>query len=259
MVASRHSTTVYQLRFACGFGRHLTGKLTVGFSGVAAISKHVSLIDFVSRFFADSPQGAACAVINRFFRQQPAVAELLSKHSGQSFRLVAKPVDATMTISHDGYLSPADKAIAPDVVLTVNGTSLLRTGWRPGQPLPEGPGFVHISGDAALAQTLSMLANSWRPDLEDLLAGYVGDIAARQLISRVQGVSRALVQSTTRFAQNVAEYAAYESDELVAQPELLSHHEANSDLSRRLNGLKDRVKHLEARSHALSCAAGSGS
>lgn len=152
-----------------------------------------------------------------------------------------------MTIGHDGRLSLADPAVVPDVVLTIDTAKLWAEGWRPGQPLPERSGVVHVSGDAALAQTLSVLAKSWRPDVEDLLSQYVGDVAAVQLVAGAKRLVAFASQFVSRSGQNLAEYVTHEANLLAARPSLQDYAQQAEDLNQALDALQERLRQLDVR------------
>lgn len=193
-----------------------------------------------------------CTLLNRLFERQPAVLALLSEHAGHSFRLLAPPIDAAITIGHDGRLSPADTAVVPDVRLTVDTARLWADGWRPGQPFPERAGLVHVSGDAAMAQTLSSLAKSWRPDIEDLLSQYIGDLAAVQVVSGAKRLTALAAQFLTRTSQNLAEYASHEAQWLTADVSLREHAQQVLSLNTTLEQMQARLQTLDARLERLA-------
>ncbi|UOD50674.1 ubiquinone biosynthesis accessory factor UbiJ [Orrella daihaiensis] len=205
------------------------------------------------------PKQAVCVVLNRLFQQQPAVLELLAQHAGSSFHLVAAPIDAAIKIGHDGKLAPADPALVPDVMLTIDTGRLWAEGWRPGQPFSERAGLVHVSGDAAMAQTLSTLAKSWRPDIEDLLSHYVGDFASVQLISVTKRLAGLASEFAKRTSQNIAEYAAYEAQLVLPDAPLREHTSELAALKRRLDDLHNQVEALDARTQRLAEEAGGNS
>lgn len=163
-----------------------------------------------------------------------------------------------MTIGHDGRLSPADAAVLPDVTLTIDTARLWAAGWRPGQPFPERAGLVHVSGDAAMAQTLSTLAKSWRPDLEDLLSQYVGDVAAVQLVSTAKRLTSLAGQFVARSTQNVAEYAAHEAQWLVSRPLFREHAEQLQGVNLEISALQQRLEALGAHIERLTKDPSSG-
>lgn len=196
------------------------------------------------------PRQVICDLLNRILAREPAVLALLAEHAGQTFRLVADPVDATITIAHDGRLSAADVSnvsIVPDVTLKIDTRELWASGWRPGQPVPERAGLVQVSGDAALAQTLSMLAKSWRVDPEDLLSSVVGDVAAVQLVGGVKRLATLATQFVTRTTENVAEYAVHESHVLVGQSSQQTFKDDLAALIDRLDACGARVQSLSDR------------
>jgi ubiquinone biosynthesis accessory factor UbiJ len=194
-----------------------------------------------------TPSGAVCAALNFLFRQQPTVLDLLAVHSGRSFRLVARPLEDAFTIGHDGCISPADLAVAVDVTVELDMQALWAAGWRPGQPLPDAPGFVHVSGDAALAQTLSMLAKSWRLDFEDLLAHMIGDIPAKGFVQGAKQIVQAVALGAQRLSGNVAEFVAYEQPILTPTVLFNQHKEQLASLNSNLTQLAQRLEQLDRR------------
>lgn len=193
------------------------------------------------------PQRAFCDLLNRLFAREPAVFELLAPHSGQTFRLVADPIDAAMTIAHDGKLTAADAAVVPDVTLTIDTKALWASGWRPGQAMPERAGLVQVSGDVALAQTLSTLASSWRFDPEDMLSSVVGDVAAVQLVAGVKRLTRLATQFVSRTSQNLVEYAAYEAYWVVSKGSHLVFTDELTQLQQRLDETQHRINAITQR------------
>ena len=200
-----------------------------------------------------TPRQAFCDLLNQWLAREPAIFDLLAPHAGQTFSLVANPVKAALTIAHDGRLSLADPAVIPDVSLTIDTQALWAAGWRPGEPLPERPGMIQVSGDVTLAQTLSTLAASWRPDPEDLLSQAVGDVAAVQMVSGIKRVGALATQFVTRTSQNLAEYAAHEARLLASQAssrvladDLTRLHQTLDASSSKLDALFARLSDCEA-------------
>ena len=188
---------------------------------------------------------ALCNLLNGLFAREPAIASLLSAHAGQTFRLVADPIDSAMTISHDGKFSAADLAVVPDVTLTIDTRALWASGWRPGQPLPERAGLVQVSGDVALAQTLSMLAKSWRFDPQDLLSSVFGDVAAVQMVAGAKQLTTLASRFVTRTTENLTEYVTYEA-------QLLANPASTRELQENLSGLQKRLAESAERLQALT-------
>jgi ubiquinone biosynthesis accessory factor UbiJ len=168
------------------------------------------------RFLPESPEAAVCALLNRLLADSDAARGLLAAHQGRTFHIQAKPLDLTLSIKADGVLMAVPRDATPDVRVLIDTAQLWEAGWRPGQAFPMRSGFVHVTGDAAMAQTLSTLAQHWRPDVEDLLAQRIGDVAARQVIRTARSVFGGMATAAQRLAENLAEYASHETEFLTA-------------------------------------------
>ncbi len=205
-----------------------------------------------------APRQVFCDLLNKCLAREPAVFELLAPHSGQTFRLKAAPLDTAMTISHDGRLASADAAVVPDVTLTIDTEALWSSGWRPGQALPERPGLIQVSGDVALAQTLSGLAASWRLDPEDMLSQVVGDVAAVQLVSGAKRLTALATEFVSRTSENLAEYAAHEAHWVASQGSQQMLVDDLAQLQHRLDASAARLDALAARVSEYESARGGG-
>jgi ubiquinone biosynthesis protein UbiJ len=199
-----------------------------------------------------SPPGLLCIILNRLLAQNEAAQLLLAQHAGRTFEIKALPIQAKLTIASTGSLSPSAEDVLPQVCLTLDTQALWASGWRPGQPITEQSGVLHVSGDVAMAQTLSTLAKHWRPDLEDLLAQRIGDIAARQLLRGAQGFMSMVWRSSQRVAENLAEYLSHETGAITASVSLNSLTVEQADLTQKLTALDDRVQLIQQRLDRLT-------
>ena len=210
---------------------------------------------FVKSFF-DPVQWIARA-FNALLQRQPATQELLAQHAGCTFHISMSAVVVALTIGHDGSLSAADSHVVPDVTLRVDAARLAQSGWKPGDEWPEVAGLLHVTGDAAVAQTLSTLVKHWRPEFEDLLSETIGDIPAMELVRCTKAIVRGAVDATDKLTQNVVEYLSYETKELTPLPVMQTlitqhgRHQTHLDeMDRQLMALSRRLKALEgAREH----------
>lgn len=194
-----------------------------------------------------TPPSLLCAVLNRLLAQNDKACALLAQHAGCTFEIKAPPIQAKLTIETDGKLSPADADVAPQVCLTLDTAALIKLGWRPGQPFPEQPGLLHVSGDVAVAQTLSTLAKNWRPDLEDLLAQRIGDVAARQVLRGAQSLLSTVWRSSQHLAENVAEYATHETQTITGTAAFDAFKADRVALSEKVSALEERLLQLQQR------------
>ena len=110
---------------------------------------------------------------------------------------------------------------------------------------------------AALAQVVSDLARDLRPDPEDALAQWVGDVPARRLVAGAQGAFAAAQSFARNLTQNVAEYLAEESNTLAGTPALASLAQEGVRALTRLEQLEQRQAALQARLAGLTPRSGS--
>ncbi|HUQ76874.1 MAG TPA: hypothetical protein VM183_19300 [Burkholderiales bacterium] len=97
-----------------------------------------------------------------------------------------------------------------------------------------------ITGSSALADELRMLAKHLRPDVEEELSRFVGDVAAQRVVGTARSFMRWQVDALTRLGEGVAAYAADERRVLVRRGEL-------ADLARQLDELHKAIARLEGR------------
>ena len=105
-------------------------------------------------------------------------------------------------------------------------------------------GDVRLDGDGEVAEKFQELLVLLRPDLEGELAQIVGDVPAHgvaSLVSKVLGYGRS---ATRTQAQNLGEYLAHESRDLVPRAE------ASAFLSG-VDALREQVDRVAARVGAL--------
>lgn len=208
----------------------------------------------LQRLLPESPEAAVCALLNRLLADSEAARGLLAAHQGRTFHIHAKPLDLTLSIKADGVLMAVPVGATPDVRVQIDTAQLWAAGWRPGQEFPMRSGFVHVTGDAAMAQTLSTLAQHWRPDVEDLLAQRIGDVAARQVIRTAKSLFGGMATAAQRLAENLAEYASHETELLSATVHVktlasqVAHAQTRAEsLDKRAQVLASRLTGLENR------------
>jgi ubiquinone biosynthesis protein UbiJ len=190
------------------------------------------------------PVEMAAKGFNLLCRQQPWAAERLAAHAGKTIRISLGGFQASFTISSEGGLAKADDAVVPNVTLHIvperMGVGVVDSR-QTGQAVVD---FINIEGEAGLAQVVSDLSRDLRPDPEDALSRWVGDVAAVRLVSAAGSLFRALRQATERFGENVAEYLAYEDPQIVPRPDL-------AQLAAQQQELTQQIERLSIRSDQL--------
>ena len=192
-----------------------------------------------------SPRALIQSALTSLLKRNPSALAQLARHAGKTFAMVALPFKGLFTIEHDGQLAYADPAIMPDVTIEID---LSRVDWPKvvgARAAPDLVSLPRVTGDAGLAQTLSNLLQTLRPDIEDLLAERVGDIAARQLVQTAKGLQQGVVRSGQRAAENIAEYLSYETNILTPQVAL-------ADFASNLQAVHQRLQSLATQHQQLS-------
>lgn len=101
-----------------------------------------------------------------------------------------------------------------------------------------------ITGSSALADELRYLAKHLRPDVEEELSRFVGDVAAQRLVATARGFLQWQADALTRLGEALADYAIEERRALVRRPEL-------ADLGREIDELNQSLARLEQRMAGL--------
>ncbi len=180
-------------------------------------------------------------------RQQPWAAERLARHAGKTLRISLAGFAVTLTIDSEGRLAQADSAIVPDVVLDIVAEKLTAARLLEASQGAGIADMVHVTGEAALAQIVSDLARDLRPDPEDAMSQWIGDVPARRLMVGLQslfGAARAFARGLT---ENVSEYLAEEADMLVGRPAMTTFEQSGVDALARIEALSQRQATLAAR------------
>lgn len=198
------------------------------------------------------PVRVMAAAFNLLAVQQPWAAERLARHAGKTLRIALGAFAVTLTIDSDGRLERSDSAVVPDVVLEIITEKLSFARLFATQSPDDMAEFIHISGQAALAQVVSDLARDLRPEPEDALAHVVGDVPARKLVRGAQGFILALHTFTQGLAHNTAEYLTQETNAIAGQPVLAMHRQRQVPLSGRIDTLSARQSSLAARLERLA-------
>ena len=197
------------------------------------------------------PVQAVAHAFNLLARQQPWAAERLARHAAKTLRIVFGSFSLTFKISDVGQLVPAEVTTTPDVVLEINHQSFDPIAWLSSRSRPDIAEYVHVSGQAALAQVVSELSRDLRPDPEDALAQWLGDVAARRIVQGARTAAIGFSQALRGLGRNMAEYLSEETDALAGRPVMQAFVQDHSRVQTRLSGLEQRAADLSARLRKL--------
>jgi ubiquinone biosynthesis protein UbiJ len=164
-----------------------------------------------------TPAVAFCFLANALLSREKWARERLEPFAGQGFE-VRPPLVAPFSISvaASGHLQPGDGP--PAAVVTPAG----------------------ISGESAFAEELRYLRAHLRPDVEEELSRFLGDIAAQRLVGTARGFLRWQLDALTRIGEAAADYAVNERHIFVRRAEL-------ADFAARVEKLNRSIVRLEER------------
>ena len=185
--------------------------------------------------------------LNALLRREPWACERLAAHAGKSLRLTAgEPWTLRCAIASDGTLLACDRAVVPDVVLSIPPERRrdLPGAWHD-QGLAGVTGLAHIQGDAGLAHLVSDLARGLRWDVEDDLSRVVGDVAAVRLTRGARELAGGLRRAASRAQDNLTEYLGEESGLGVRGTDFQAWAADRQALESRLERLDARLRRLE--------------
>lgn len=187
------------------------------------------------------------ALINRNIAASSRAQALCAQLEG---RALGVRVDAFLPLSifarvesqqlHLSRSTPRD----PDATLA--GTPLALTGLI-GRNAAERmrSGSVVITGDAEIAQAFHELLHAARPELEEELSRFIGDVSAHQVGNFTRAIAGWGEKTAGTFLQNLSEYLQEESRDLVTRTEA-------DEFLAAVDGLRDAADRLAARIERLS-------
>ena len=197
---------------------------------------------------------ALAHAFNLLTRQQPWAAERLARHADKTLRIVLGGFSLTFQLSAAGQLVPAEISGKPDVVLEINPQSLDPLAWLSTRARPDMAEYVHVSGQAALAQVVSELSRDLRPDPEDALAQWLGDVTARRLVQGARSAATGASAALRGLGLNVVEYLSEETDALAGRPLMEGFVQAQSRAQAQLSAFEQRAAEFNARLRKLEAS-----
>jgi ubiquinone biosynthesis accessory factor UbiJ len=178
---------------------------------------------------------AAIAALNRMLEREAWAREKLAPFAGRSARFDAAPFSITLNISEDGTFGAAGEE-EPAVTVAVALSTLPLALADPAAAMKD----VRLAGDAEFAQALAFVLQNLRPEPEEELSRFVGDIAAQRIVGLLRLSASHWRDLAERMLDNTANYFVTEDPMLVPRVEVDSF---NQDVDH----LRDDVARLEKR------------
>jgi len=184
-------------------------------------------------------------VLNRGLPRSPRAQQLCAELTGRSVAVEVREITRLLLESTGSTLRITRAAGAGADAEIVGGPFglLALSGERPEAVLQRGD--VEIRGDAELAQKFRELVLLLRPDLEEELSGFIGDVPAHQ-VGRFARMARGWTHRAARTTvENLAEYLGHERQHLVPRNE-------GDQFLRGVDATREDVDRLEARIDLLA-------
>jgi ubiquinone biosynthesis accessory factor UbiJ len=182
------------------------------------------------------------AALNRLLENESWARERLLPFAAETLELRAPPLPALrFMITAEGTLAPVTGAAAPSLMVTV-GPGAIAAAVKGEDHLLRS---IDVSGNARLASEVMFLARHLRWDVEEDLAKFVGDVAARRLTGLARDAAAWHADAAKRIAASFIEYAVEEKRVLVTRPALAEFSGAVARLRDGLERLEKRLERLD--------------
>ena len=181
------------------------------------------------------------SLLNKNIRASTPARELCGRLSARVVAIRVRDTALSMyfTIADDTVELTTVLDSEPDVVITGSLLMLARMAGQPSQGAIR-DGSLELTGDAETAQAFQRLLAFARPDVEEELSGFVGDVAAHRLGEIARGIGRWGRGMRSTMRDNIREYLQEESRSLPSRYEVERFAEG-------VDTLRDDVDRLAAR------------
>jgi ubiquinone biosynthesis protein UbiJ len=178
---------------------------------------------------------AALGALNRMLAREQWARERLAPFAGRVARFEAPPFALALRIDEGGVFADAAR-LEPAVTV---GADLAALPLALGDPQAMMRN-VSLKGDADFAQALAFVLQNLRPEPEEELSRFVGDVAAQRIVGFLRSSASHWRELAERMLENSAHYLVTENPMIVGRDEVS---EFNADVAR----LRDDVARLEKR------------
>jgi ubiquinone biosynthesis protein UbiJ len=183
---------------------------------------------------------SAEAVLNRNIAASSRASALAKRLEGTSLQVEVDGITRVRTTCCGGRtaLLAGDDSPA-DAVISGSAPALLQM-FRAGTPSAQTRTSVQIRGDAEIANLYRDLFAAARPDLEEELSRWVGDMPARHLSLLAKSVRTWARRARRTAGENIAEYLQEEGRDLITKTDL-------EEFLRGVDGVREGIDRIEAR------------
>ena len=183
-------------------------------------------------------------VLNRGLPRSPRAQQLCAELAGRRIAIEAPAMARLLVESTGNSLRVSRGALPADAEVIGGPLSLLALGGS-ATGAPPARGEIEVRGDAELAQKFQELAQLLRPDPEEALSAFMGDVAAHRLGRLARGALDWTRNAAATVLQDVGEYFSHERGDLVSREE-------GEQFLRGVDALREDVDRLDARLELLT-------
>ena len=182
-------------------------------------------------------------VLNRGLPRSPRAQQLCAELTGRTVAVEVREITRLLLESTGSTLRITRGDAGADAEIVGGPFGLLALGAASPEAVLQ-RGDVEIRGDAELAQKFRELVLLLRPDPEEELSLFVGDVPAHQVGRFARMALGWTRQAATTTVQNIAEYLGHERQDLVPRSE-------GEQFLRSVDALREDVDRLDARINLL--------
>jgi ubiquinone biosynthesis protein UbiJ len=181
------------------------------------------------------------AALNSLLRSEPWARERLAPFAGEVLEMRASPLPRLrFGIAADGRLGPDLPAAEPSLVVTIRPDALAAAVKGEDHLLRS----IDVAGNARLAAEVMFLVRHLRPDVEEEVAKFVGDVAAHRLAGWARNAAAWHADAARRIAGSLVEYVVEEKQLLVKRAALEEITAAHARLRDGLERIEKRIERL---------------
>jgi ubiquinone biosynthesis protein UbiJ len=197
------------------------------------------------------------AAINHLLARESWARERLAPYAGKTARLSCPPVDLTLLVQPDGYLTAVGDTETRQFDVTVSVPSDALPAFVQGGQAAVMK-HVKIEGDAEFATVIARLAEHLRWEPEEDLAKLIGDGPAWRVASVVRTVGEHVQRTGRNLLDTAAEYLLDENPQLVRRATLADFNVELAHARDALARVEKRIERLEQRVEARGVNAPGG-
>ena len=183
---------------------------------------------------------AAISLLNRMLSREKWARDKLAPFASRIARFDASPFSMTLQVTDTGTFTVADTGEAA-VVISVALSSLPLAMLDPQAAMKD----VRLTGDAEFAQALAYVLQNLRPEPEEELSRFFGDVAAQRLVGFMRASASQWKQIAESMLDSTAHYVMTENPMVVGRDDL-------DNFNQDVNRLRDAVARAEKRIELLA-------